>query len=80
MNNPTPMPMCCCNLGSINLSRMVRVDERTGEKAIDYARLGEVVDLAVHFLDNVIEINQYPLEQIRDMTLKSRKVGLGVMG
>ena len=42
---------------------MVRVDERTGEKAIDYARLGEVVDLAVHFLDNVIEINQYPLSR-----------------
>lgn len=74
------LPYESCNLGSINLSRMVRVDERTGEKAIDYARLGEVVDLAVHFLDNVIEINQYPLEQIRDMTLKSRKVGLGVMG
>lgn len=74
------LPYESCNLGSINLSCMTRLDEATGAKAIDYERLGAVVELAIHFLDNVIEVNQYPLEQIRDMTLKSRKVGLGVMG
>jgi ribonucleoside-diphosphate reductase alpha chain len=68
------LPFESCNLGSINLSKMV-VD---GE--IQYERLGEIVDCAARFLDNIIDCNEYPLPQISDMTLGNRKIGLGVMG
>ncbi len=63
-----------CTLGSINLSRMVK------DHAIDFSRLKEVVHYAVHFLDNVVEINKYPLSIIEEMSKKNRKIGLGVMG
>jgi ribonucleoside-diphosphate reductase alpha chain len=68
------LPFESCNLGSINLARIV-VDGQ-----IRYERLGELVDCAVHFLDNIIDCNKYPLLQIEDMTLGNRKIGLGVMG
>ncbi|RKY34261.1 MAG: ribonucleoside reductase class II [Candidatus Duberdicusella sinuisediminis] len=72
------LPYESCNLGSLNLSRMLK---KTGEKyEIDWAKLEKTTKLAVHFLDNVIDINKFPLEAIRENTLRTRKIGLGVMG
>jgi ribonucleoside-diphosphate reductase alpha chain len=72
------LPYESCNLGSVNIYALLKESGESFE--IDWDRLGEVVRLAVHFLDNVIEINKFPLPEIEQMTKKTRKVGLGVMG
>ncbi|MFB3880360.1 MAG: vitamin B12-dependent ribonucleotide reductase [Armatimonadota bacterium] len=71
------LPYEPCNLGSINLAHFVRQGERP---EIDYERLGETVRTAVRFLDDVIDVNEYPLKRIEEMAHGNRKIGLGVMG
>ena len=72
------LPYESCNLGSINLVNHLM--KTPAGWVLDRAKLEKTIRTAVHFLDNVIEVNQYPLPEIDRMTRSTRKIGLGVMG
>jgi ribonucleoside-diphosphate reductase alpha chain len=72
------LPYESCDLGSINLDRMYK--KANGRCEIDWEKLKEVTRLAVQFLDNLIDVNKFPMPQIERATKATRKIGLGVMG
>lgn len=82
------LPYDACTLGSINLSKFVNSELRDTERSrsvsledgIDWKSMKEAIHTAIHFLDNVLDMNEYPVQEIDEMTSKIRRVGLGVMG
>ncbi len=74
------LPYESCNLGSINLGRFIVYDEASGKYIIDWNRLNTVTRTAVRFLDNVVDVSRFPIPEITEMTRKTRKLGLGIMG
>ena len=72
------LPFESCNLGSLNVARMVHY---TGDDVqMDWSRLARAVRTGVHLLDNVIDMNNYPIEEIEEMSKKTRRIGMGIMG
>ena len=72
------LPYESCNLGSINLARMV--NHQFGHPEVDWNKLAATIETGVHMLDNVIDMNNYPIQQIADITRATRRIGIGVMG
>lgn len=73
------LPYEACNLGSINLAKMIKYDS-DNKPEVDWENLAKNTKATIHFLDNVITVNNYPLPQISEMVQNNRKIGLGVMG
>ena len=73
------LPIEACNLGSLNVSKFARQDA-AGEWSVDWEEMERVIRLAVRFLDDVIEMNPYPLPQIDETVKSNRRIGLGIMG
>ena len=73
------LPNEACNLGSLNVSKFARQDA-AGEWSVDWEEMERVIRLAVRFLDDVIEMNPYPLPQIDETVKSNRRIGLGIMG
>lgn len=72
------LPFESCNLGSINLVKMLQ--KQNDSYVIDWNKIKETTKWAVRFLDNVVDMNKYPLKEIGEMTKANRKIGLGIMG
>ena len=72
------LPFESCNLGSLNVARMVRYTADDVE--MDWNRLARAVRTGVHLLDNVIDMNNYPIDEIGEMSRKTRRIGMGIMG
>lgn len=68
------LPYDACNLGSVNLAKFVNGSD------MDWNELKRVISEGVHFLDNVVEINEFPVQKIREMVSNTRRIGVGVMG
>ncbi|MBI3282619.1 adenosylcobalamin-dependent ribonucleoside-diphosphate reductase [Candidatus Curtissbacteria bacterium] len=84
------LPYDACTLGSINLAKFVEgpdegraeegIEDPQQSRRINWQGLKEAIHIAIHFLDNVLDMNEYPVEEIDEMTSRIRRVGLGVMG
>ena len=72
------LPFESCNLGSLNVARMVKYTE--DDVVMDWDRLAGAVRIGVRMLDNVIDMNNYPLDEIEEMSKKTRRIGMGIMG
>ncbi len=70
------LPYDACNLGSVNLSKLVDIEK----KDLNWEELKRIIFIGVHFLDNVVEVNEFPVQKIREMVSDTRRIGLGIMG
>jgi len=72
------LPMEACNLGSINLTKFVKLKNK--KPVVDFTKLKETIHLSVRFLDDTIDMSRYPIKEIETMVRGNRKIGLGIMG